>query len=134
MKLSFYLKNSLIKNFSKIRYHKSHEWVKLVSDKKALIGITDYAKDQLGELVFADLNKEVGDKVDVDEEVSQLESVKASAPVFSPISGKVLRKNDNAKNDINVSAENNGWMYELEIENTKEYDSLLTKEEYQKLL
>lgn len=134
MKLSFYLKNSLIKNFSEIRYHKSHEWVKLVSDKKALIGITDYAKDQLGELVFADLNKEVGDKVDVDEEVSQLESVKASAPVFSPISGKILRKNDNAKNDINVSAENNGWMYELEIENTKEYDSLLTKEEYQKLL
>lgn len=81
-------------NFPKeLKYSKSHEWVKMVDDSNAIIGLTDYAQDQLGDLVFVNLPEE-GDAFDVDEVFADVESVKAVSDVLSPVAGTISEINE----------------------------------------
>ena len=76
-----------------LRYTKSHEWVKLEEDGRALVGLSDYAQDALGDLVFVNLPQE-GDEVQAGEVFADVESVKAVSDVYSPVSGRVAKVNE----------------------------------------
>lgn len=81
-------------NFPKeLKYSKSHEWVKMTGDAEAVIGLTDYAQDQLGDLVFVNLPEE-GDSFEVDEAFADVESVKAVSDVLSPVAGTIEAINE----------------------------------------
>jgi glycine cleavage system H protein len=116
-----------------MRYTDSHEWVTL-QGKLAKVGISEYAQQELGDIVFIELPK-VGQVVAAGEEVCVLESTKAAADVYAPVSGKVHAVNEVAKKDpseINRNAEAL-WLFEIELSNPKEFDRLLTPAEYRKI-
>ena len=128
---------SLFKNISKksfcTRYAQTHEWVKKIGGNKVRMGISDHAKSELGEVVYVDLDvKQVGDEVNASEEVCQLESVKAAAAAYTPVTGKLINKNENALEGINESPEDKGWLWELEMTSEDEFKALMTKEDYLK--
>jgi len=116
-----------------IRYHKEHTWVR-VSGKKGTIGITDYAQDALGDIVYIDL-PEVDSVVEANSEISEIESTKATSSVISPVSGKILEVNEELSESpevINEDPYNKGWIAVIEIENPLEVDDLLESAEYGK--
>lgn len=117
-----------------LRYTETHEWVSKDHDKNvATIGITDYAQEQLGELVFVDL-PEVGLRVAAGDDVCVLESVKAAADVFSPLSGTIIAINEDLEDApglVNTDPYQDGWLYKIEIKDIVEYDELLDKAGYQ---
>ena len=117
-----------------LKYTETHEWVAKDPAKNiATIGITDYAQDQLGELVFVDL-PEVGLKVVAGDDVCVLESVKAAADVFSPISGVIIAVNedlDESPGLVNSDPYQDGWLYKIDIKDVVEYEELLDKSAYQ---
>lgn len=117
-----------------LKYSKEHEWVK-IEGNRATIGITDYAQDSLGDIVFLEL-PEVGDTLAADDTFGVVESVKAASDLFSPLTGKVVEIN----NDLLDSPEGineepyNAWMIVLELSDPAEEAKLLTQEQYQKFL
>jgi len=116
-----------------VRYHKEHTWVK-VSGKKGTIGITDYAQDALGDIVYIDL-PEPDTTVDANSEISEIESTKATSSVISPVSGKILKVNDELAESpevINEDPYGKGWIAVIELENTSETDDLMDAAEYEK--
>lgn len=114
-------------------YTESHEWVKKTGENTAVIGLTDFAQSELGDLVFVSLPA-VGDDLVVGENFADVESVKAVSDVFSPVSGKVVAVNEellDAPEAINADCYD-AWLIEAgEIE---EFESLLTAEEYEELI
>ncbi|MCF7870923.1 MAG: glycine cleavage system protein GcvH [Candidatus Omnitrophica bacterium] len=118
-----------------IYFTKNHEWAK-IDGNIAIIGITDYAASQLGDVVFIDLPKKDKDYKQ-DEVVAEIESVKAASDIYAPLSGKVTEVNselDNAPETINSSPENDGWIAKLEIAGSDEINKLMNKEEYKQYL
>jgi len=118
-----------------MRFTESHEWIE-VHGSIGTIGITDYAQRELGEIVFIELPK-VGKKVKKGEEICVLESTKAAADVYAPVSGKVVAVNDSLAKEpssINQSAQSKSWLFQIELSDPKELDKLLTQSEYQKLI
>ena len=116
-----------------VRYHKEHTWVK-VSGRKGTIGITDYAQDALGDIVYIDL-PEVDSDVEANSEISEIESTKATSSVISPISGKVLEVNEDLLETpeiINEDPYDKGWIAVIEIDNDAELDDLMDAAEYGK--
>ncbi|NPB04356.1 MAG: glycine cleavage system protein GcvH [Thermotogae bacterium] len=116
-------------------YTKEHEWVKLEGDV-AIVGITDYAQDQLGDIIYVEL-PEVGRKVKRMETVATVEAVKTAADVYSPLSGEVVEINAELNDHpelLNQDPYGKGWMFKLKIENPEEVKALLSPEEYQKLI
>ncbi len=117
-----------------LKYTETHEWVlKDHSKNIATVGITDYAQEQLGELVFVDL-PEVGLRVAAGDDVCVLESVKAAADVFSPLSGTIVAINedlDESPGLVNTDPYQDGWLYKIELKDIVEYDELLDKASYQ---
>lgn len=117
------------------KYSKDHEWAKLEGNI-AIIGITYHAQEELGDIVHIDL-PEVGKEVKQNEVLAVVESVKSASDVYSPLSGKVVEVNENLKTKpelINEDPYNAGWIVKLEPSNPKEYESLLSAEEYKKLI
>lgn len=115
-------------------YSPTHEWVK-VEGNKALIGITDYAQQSLGSVVFVDLPN-VGSSFAQFEPFGAVESVKAASDLMMPLSGKVLRVNDSLSSNperLNEDAFEN-WMIEIEVKNAAEAAQLLSPEDYLKTL
>ena len=111
------------------QYLESHEWVEQ-SDDTARIGISDFAQDELGDVVFVELPAE-GDEVEAGEEFGVVESIKAVSDLYSPVSGTVSAVNDALTNEpelVNDDPFGEGWM--MEIEYTGEADDLLSAEEY----
>ncbi len=111
-------------------YSKEHEWVK-VEGKEALIGITDYAQDALGDLVYADCGT-VGTTVSAGDAVAVLESVKAASDVYSPVSGTVTRINEDladAPEKINADAFGN-FLFAVELSDKSELDALMDASAY----
>lgn len=124
---------SLIKRSFCIRFSETHEFLKLTTGKNALLGISHHAKSELGEIIFVDLNvKNEGEVVDACGEVASLESVKAAASVYSPVKVKLLKKNSNALVGINKDSEEDGWLWEVEIQEKSEFLKLMTLDEYKK--
>ncbi len=115
-------------------YSKEHEWVKVDGDT-ATIGITDYAQNSLGDIVYVELPK-VGTKIDQFANVGVIESVKAVSDLFTPISGEVLAINAGLVDDpaaVNKDPYGAGWLFTLRVSDRSETDRLLHAADYEKL-
>ena len=116
---------------AKLRYTETHEWVSL-NGKTATIGITDHAQKEISDVVFIELPKP--DKtVKQKDSVMIIESVKAAFDIYAPLSGKVVKVNEDLKNQpelVNKSPYEKGWLYQLEVSNPGEFDGLLTLDKY----
>ena len=118
-----------------IKYHREHAWVR-VEGKRATIGISDYAQQQLGDIVYVDL-PEIDTEVDADSELSEIESTKATSPVVSPVSGTIVEVNEDLADSpeiINEDPYGNGWLVALDMNDTSELNDLMSKAEYEKFL
>ena len=118
-----------------LRYHPEHDWVR-IEDDTATFGITWYAQDALGEVVFYD-PPEVGSAVTKDESYAEVESVKAVSDVIAPMSGEVTAVNEAASETpelVNEDPYDAGWLVKVKLSNPAEADSLLSAEDYQALL
>jgi glycine cleavage system H protein len=116
-----------------LKYHKEHTWIK-VAGKKGTIGITDYAQDALGDIVYIDL-PEVDTSVEANSEISEIESTKSTSAVISPVTGKVVKVNEELSESpevINEDPYGKGWIAVIEIENTSELDDLMDISDYEK--
>jgi glycine cleavage system H protein len=114
------------------RYTKEHEWIK-VDGTIGTVGITDYAQNSLGDIVFVDLPK-VGDAVEAGKSFGSVESVKAVSDLFAPVSGTVTAVNEDLKDapeKINSDA-NTTWLLKVELSDAKQVDALLSAAEYEK--
>lgn len=118
-----------------IKYHREHAWVR-VEGKKATIGISDYAQQQLGDIVYVDL-PEIDTEVDADSELSEIESTKATSPVVSPVSGTIVEVNEDLADTpeiINEDPYGNGWLVVVDMSDPSEISDLMSKAEYEKFL
>ena len=117
-------------------YHDQHDWARLEGDDHAVFGITWYAQDSLGEVVFYD-PPEVGARLDKDSSYAEVESVKAVSDVIAPLSGEVVEVNEalaDAPEGINEDPYGRGWLVKVRLASPKEADALLDAGEYRKLL
>src|SRR5512139_600674 len=115
-----------------LKYSKEHEWV-LVEDNVATVGITDYAQDQLGDIVFVELPA-IGDKVSKEDAFGVVESVKAVSDIYAPVSGKVLEVNDDLIDNpemVNEDPYGDGWMIKIEMNDAEDLQDLMTAAEYE---
>jgi glycine cleavage system H protein len=115
-----------------LKISKTDEWVKVENDS-ALVGITDYAQDQLSDIVYVEFLKESGDPIERGEVIATIESVKAAADVNCPISGKVIEVNENLLESpeiLNEDPYKNGWIYNIEMSKITELDELFNSNEY----
>ena len=114
------------------KFLSSHEWAKLEEDGKVTVGISDYAQDQLGDIVFVEL-PEIDSEVNQGEEAAVVESVKAASEVYSPVSGKVIDVNSSLEDSpetVNLSAFEEGWFFKIEATDISELENLLSPEQY----
>jgi len=114
-----------------LRYSKEHEWV-LIEGRIAIVGITDYAQKELGDIVYVEL-PEIGEKVVKDDPFAAVESVKAVSDVYAPVSGAVVEVNDalpETPETINEDPYGDGWMIKVEISDMDDLKDLMTAEEY----
>ena len=114
-----------------LKYTKDHEWLR-VQGNHAVVGVTDHAQKQLGDVVYVELPK-VGDKVEATEPVGSIESVKAVSEVFSPVSGKVTKVNDTLSDEpeqVNSDPYGDGWLVEIELSDSKQVAGLLDAAAY----
>ena len=115
-----------------LHYSKDHEWVRVEGDV-AVVGITDYAQNSLGDVVYVELPK-VGEQFAANEPFGSVESVKAVSEVFSPVTGEVAGANDSLNDEpekVNQDPYGEGWMIRMKMSNPGEVDSLLTAAEYE---
>ena len=118
---------------SEKKFSKKHEWVSLEGDV-ATVGITKHATELLGDIVFAAV-PDAGKSVEKEGQAADVESTKAASDVYSPISGEITEGNKNIVDDpssINKDPEGASWFFKLKIKNKGEFDSLMSKEEYEK--
>jgi glycine cleavage system H protein len=115
-----------------LKYDKQHEWVRVEGDA-AFVGITDFAQDQLGEVVYVDLPA-VGDDLVAGETFGEIESVKSVSELYAPITGTVLEVNDglgDSPETINSDAYGAGWMIKVSLADSSQVDALLSSDEYE---
>ena len=115
-----------------LKFSKEHEWV-LVEGSVATVGITDYAQDQLGDIVFVELPA-VGDKVSKEDAFGVVESVKAVSDIYAPVSGKVVEVNDDLPENpemLNEDPYGDGWIIKIEMNDPEEIQDLMTATEYE---
>lgn len=121
---------------SDLKYAKSHEWLKAAADGTALVGITDYAQNSLGDITFVQLPK-VGALLKAGDTFGVVESVKAASDVYSPVLGTVLEVNnalDANPEKVNASPYAEGWMLKLKLANPADASELLSPEDYGKVI
>ena len=119
-----------------LKYHKEHDWVRLDSDDLAVVGITEFAADSLGDIVFVDL-PEPGTVLTQYEKLGEIESVKAVSDLYSPISGRVVESNQEATDNpeiVNDSPYGSGWLVKVAPSDPAELDDLLSPSDYEALL
>lgn len=120
---------------SNIKYSAEHEWVQDNGDGTVLIGITDFAQEQLGDLVFVEL-PEVGDAIHKGEEISVVESVKAASDLFAPVDGTIVEVNESLDDEpelINEDAMAN-WIIKVELTDTADLDDLMEEDAYMAMI
>ena len=125
-----------LKHPENLKYSKTDEWVRVEGDQ-ATIGITDYAQDQLGDIVYIELPWDDGASVSHEDKFGDIESVKATSELISPISGEVVSANQELKDRpelINDSPYEEGWMLVVKMSSPDEISSLMSAEEYQSYL
>lgn len=120
-----------------LRYTKSHEWVRVEDDGSVVMGITDYAQDAMGDLVFIELPEVSDESVAKEEAYAVVESVKAVQDVYAPLTGRVTEVNDELPNSpevVNQDPYGDGWMVRLEIEAEAELEELMEAAEYEEMV
>ena len=117
-----------------LRYQESHEWLK-EDGKNAYVGITDYAQETLGSIVFVDLPK-VGETFKKGDVFAAVESVKAASDIYLPVSGKILEINERLEDEPELLNDDpfGSWIVKMEVNNTKEIDALLDSDAYEALI
>ena len=116
----------------KFKFTKDHEWLNLQGDL-AIVGITDYAQSQLGDIVFVEM-PELSANLTASESFGAIEAVKTVADLFAPVSGKVIEINENLDSSpdlVNSDPYNEGWIVKLKIDNNDEINQLMNYDEYQ---
>lgn len=120
---------------SNLKYTKDHEWVKVDGDV-ATVGITDYAQDQLGDIVFVDIQTQ-GETLDKEEVFGAIEAVKTVADAFMPVSGEIIEVNaalEGAPQTVNTDPYGEGWMIKIKLTNPAEIDELMDADAYTAIL
>ncbi|MBU0694326.1 MAG: glycine cleavage system protein GcvH [Candidatus Omnitrophica bacterium] len=120
---------------SNLKFNKSHEWVKVEGDC-AVIGISDYAQGELGDIVFVEL-PEVGVKISEGSSFGTVESTKAASEIFAPLSGEVIQANNDLVNNpqwVNEDPQGKGWMIKIKVENSKEMDNFMDEVAYKEFV
>ncbi|HIE49071.1 MAG TPA: glycine cleavage system protein GcvH [Gammaproteobacteria bacterium] len=115
-----------------LKYLASHEWIKLEDDGTITVGISDYAQDLLGDIVFVEL-PEIGQQLESEKEAAVVESVKAASDIYSPVGGEVLEINEKLLDQpeiINNSPYEEGWIFKIQPDDIESIKNLLTAEEY----
>jgi glycine cleavage system H protein len=115
-----------------VRYTKDHEWVRQDGDA-VVIGITDYAQSQLGDVVYVEL-PEIGRRIEQGKEAAVVESAKAASEVYAPVSGEVVAVNDDIVADpakVNADAMGEGWFIKVRLADPKQIDGLMDEAAYQ---
>ena len=118
---------------SNLYFTDTHEWI-LTENNEATIGITDHAQESLGDIVFIEF-PEIGTEVQAGEEIGVIESVKAAADFYAPVSGTVIAVNEAARDTpslVNSAPNDDGWLIKIELTNHKELEEYLSEAEYKK--
>lgn len=119
-----------------ILYSKDHEWI-LVENETATIGITDFAQSELGDIVYVDINKKIGNTLQKDEVFGTVEAVKTVSDLYSPASGELLEINDSLNNypeDVNKDCYEKGWMIKIKLIDKNDLSTLLSADAYRDLI
>jgi glycine cleavage system H protein len=120
---------------SNLKYTKDHEWVKLEGDV-ATIGITEYAQEQLGDIVYVDIES-LDDEVDAEETFGSVEAVKTVADLFMPVAGTVTEANEALEDEpelVNSDPYGAGWMVKIKVNNVADVEALMSAADYEKLV
>lgn len=112
-----------------MKFTETHEWID-VKDGVGTVGVTEYAQKELGDIVYVELPK-IGSEVKKGQEAAVLESTKAAADVYAPVSGRIVEVNLTLKDTselVNNSPQKDGWLFKLSLSDPKEFDALMDKE------
>ena len=117
---------------NEIRYSKEHEWVKSKEEGLVFVGVTEFAQEQMGDVVFVEMDA-VGTSCDQFTKVGEIESVKAVSDLYTPICGEIVETNQELINNpelVNNDPLNGGWMLKIKVADIQEIHNLMTEEEY----
>ncbi|MGG1219148.1 glycine cleavage system protein GcvH [Priestia endophytica] len=123
----------MTKSILNLLYSREHEWILQLDKNRVRIGISDYAQRQLGDIVFVE-NPEVNDNVTANDSIGTIESVKTASEIYAPVSGTIIRVNEelqDAPEIMNEQPYEAGWLVEIELSSSGELQALLNEEEYQ---
>lgn len=121
---------------AELKYTKDHEWIKVVDASTALVGITEFAQSELGDIVYVDINT-VGSELKADDVFGTVEAVKTVSDLFLPVAAKIVEVNPDLENSpelVNTDPYGKGWMAKVEISNIADVDSLLSADAYKTLV
>jgi glycine cleavage system H protein len=119
-----------------IKYSEDHEWVELSKDGVVTVGITEFAQEQLGDLVFIELPG-VSDEVSQGDNICVIESVKAASDLIAPVSGELIEVNDRLNDEPELASEDplaEGWFVKIQLSDTSEFDALMDGAAYQEFI
>ena len=119
-----------------LKYSKDHEWIRVESSNIGVIGITQFACESLGDVVFLEL-PESGVEITKSDKLGEIESVKAVSDIYAPVSGEVIERNESAIETaeiVNKDPYGSGWLLKIRLTDPEQLDELLTSEQYEKLL
>ncbi|CUS81277.1 glycine cleavage system H protein [Candidatus Kryptobacter tengchongensis] len=119
-----------------LKYTKEHEWIRVEDNSIGVVGITDYAQSELGDIVYVEL-PQIGKVVKQLESFGTIEAVKAVSDLFSPVSGEIIEVNEKLKDSpdlINKDPYGEGWIIKIKIKDLNELNNLLSAEDYRKLI
>jgi glycine cleavage system H protein len=119
-----------------LRYTEEHEWVRIEDENTAVVGITDFAQSELGDIVYVEIETE-GEEFAANEVFGSIEAVKTVSDLFLPISGTVIEVNEaleDAPETVNDDPYEKGWLIKMTVKDMAEFDKLMTVEEYKKLI
>ncbi|NNC82094.1 MAG: glycine cleavage system protein GcvH [Flavobacteriales bacterium] len=119
-----------------LRYTKDHEWVKKEGDDTVLVGITDFAQGELGDIVFIEIETE-GEELDAEEVFGTVEAVKTVSDLFMPLSGEVVEVNEELADSpdvVNSDPYGKGWMIKIKMSDPGQFDALMTAEDYAEMV
>ncbi len=119
-----------------LKYSESHEWVRVEEGGEAVIGITDYAQQELGDIVYVEL-PEVGDEIEKERAFGVIESVKATEDFYAPVSGKVIEVNEPLEDSpevVNDDCYGDGWLIRVRMSDPSELEDLMTAGEYEEYI